>query len=599
MVVTRKSMIHLSDIRLVRLAVCATVLTISCNKPHEENAMPEPSKTIGADLVIIHARIWVGRGPFADAAVRAMLAADPQPTAIAVHGQHIIAVGDDASIRSTYVGPRTRVIDAGGRRVIPGITDSHTHIISGGFQLARVELRDVSGKDEFIAKVKREVESRKSGEWVQGGRWSVESWANPEMPHRAWLDSFSIDTPIFLSRMDGHSALVNSAALMRAGIDANGPADPVGGEIERDPNTRKPTGILKESAMDLITRLIPPPDAAQRRDALNRAMKHANSLGVTSVHDMSDWDDLAVFEPAAKEKTLTVRVTSYVQSENWPAMFKPLKEVRARLQYGREFNIAGLKGYMDGSMGSRTAYMREPFVDCSHNEAYPRGQLTAFAGSLEKLQMVISEADFVYRMQAAIHAIGDQANHLALQCESWQEDSHHGNGLRLRIEHAQHLLRGDIAEFARRHVIASMQPFHKADDARYVEKAIGKERLKGSYAFRSLLDAGALLIFGSDWPVVTLNPFAGMHTAVTARALDGTIFMPEESITVEEALVAYTSAPALAISQQDNLGQIKPTMLADLVILTADPFTVAPEKLTDITAHTTIMNGNVVYERGN
>lgn len=583
---------------LVLLPVVAALFTVSCKKTSKESAMQKTPKENGADLVIVNARVWTGREPFASAAERARLAADPQPTAIAIGGQHILAVGNDIPIRDTYVGRHTCVIDAGGRRVIPGITDSHTHIISGGFQLARVELRDVAGKDEFIAAVRREAEARKPGEWVEGGRWSIESWKNPETPHRSWLDSFSAGTPIFLSRMDGHGALVNTAALRIAGIDSSGPADPVGGEIERDPVTREPTGILKESAMDLVTRHIPAPSAADRRVALDRAMKHANALGVTSVHDMSDWDDLAIFEQAAKDKELTIRVTSYVQSEDWSAMFKPLRDIRARLQDTREFNIAGLKGYMDGSMGSRTAYMREPFADCAHDEVYPRGQLTAFAASQEKLQMAIGEADYVYQMQAAIHAIGDEANHLVLQCATWDEDSREGNGLRLRIEHAQHLRPSDIPEFAKRQAIASMQPFHKADDARYVEKAIGKERLKGSYAFRSLIDAGALVIFGSDWPVVTINPFAGIHVAITALALDGKIFMPEEAISVEEALVAYTSAPALAIGQQENLGQIKATMLADLVILTEDPFLVAPEALGGVTAHTTIMNGKVVYEAG-
>lgn len=583
---------------LVLLAGCAALFAVACNNTSKENAMQETPKENGADLVIINARVWTGREPFASAAERAKIAADPQPTAIAIGGQHILAVGNDPPIRDTYVGRHTRVIDAGGRRVIPGITDSHTHIISGGFQLARVELRDVAGKDEFIAAVRREAEARKPGEWVEGGRWSIESWRNPETPHRSWLDSFSAGTPIFLNRMDGHGALVNTAALRIAGIDASGPADPVGGEIERDPVTREPTGILKESAMDLVTRHIPAPSAADRRVALDRAMKHANALGVTSVHDMSDWDDLAVFEQTAKEKKLTIRVTSYVQSEDWLGEVDRIVDAKMRLVPNREFNIAGLKGYMDGSMGSRTACMHEPFSDVTSDEPYPRGQLTAFSGDRERFRRAVNKARLNHRLDIAIHAIGDEANHLLLDAYTLPETGgkFHVPRTAIRIEHAQHLMPSDIPRFKEIGAIASMQPFHKADDARYVEKAIGKERLKGSYAFRSLIDAGALVIFGSDWPVVTINPFAGIHVAVTAMALDGKIFMPEEAISVEEALVAYTSAPALAIGQQEHLGQIKATMLADLVILTEDPFPVAPEALGGITAHTTIMNGKVVYE---
>ena len=260
------------------------------------------------------------------------------------------------------------------------------------------------------------------------------------------------------------------------------------------------------------------------------------------------------------------------------------------------FYIAGLKGYMDGSMGSRTAYMREPFADASSDEPYPRGQLIAFAQSRDGLANTFLRARGA-GLVPAVHAIGDEANHILLNAYGASRPGKGDVGARSRIEHAQHLMPSDIPRFAAIGVVASMQPFHKADDARYVEKAIGKDRLTGSYAFRSLLDANALVIFGSDWPVVTINPFAGIHTAVTARALDGTTFMPEESISVEEALIAYTSAPALAIGRHESLGRIQLGMVADFVILTADPFAVAPDALAEITAHTTIMNGQVVYER--
>jgi len=256
-------------------------------------------------LVVINAKVWTGAQPAGD-----------EPTAIAVVADAIVAVGNDAQVR-TRVGDKTNVIDAQGRRVIPGITDSHTHIVGGGFQLARLTLRDVRSREEFVQAVQAEVRKKNKGEWVVGGRWSVESWDKPEPPNKAWLDPISADNPVFLSRMDGHQALVNSAALKLAGIDAHGPPDSVGGEIERDPNTREPTGILKESNMDLLDRFIPEPTRAERREALLRAMKHANSFGITSVHDMSQLADLEVFRQASEEGTLTVRITAYLSVADW------------------------------------------------------------------------------------------------------------------------------------------------------------------------------------------------------------------------------------------------------------------------------------------
>lgn len=532
------------------------------------------------DLAIVNARVWT-----------AAPSSGPVPTAIAVAGDTITAVGNDEQIRSR-IGADTKVIDAQGRRVIPGITDSHTHVISGGFQLARLTLRDVRSREEFVRAVEAEVKKKDKGEWVIGGRWSVESWDKPESPNKAWLDPISPDNPVFLSRMDGHQALVNSAALRLAGIDAGGPPDSVGGEIERDPQTREPTGILKESNMDLLDRLIPQPTRPERHEALLRAMKHANSLGVTSVHDMSQMADLDVFRQASEQNKLTVRITAYLSIEDWSSRIEDA--VLAKEHWTSSmFRLAGFKGYMDGSLGSRTAYMREPYSDATATTLHPRGQLTAFASSQTFVQqLVLADAK---GLQMAVHAIGDEGIHLLLNAYETTASKNGTSDRRHRVEHTQHLLISDIPRFAKLGVTASMQPFHKADDGRYAEKAIGAERLKGSYAFRQLVDAGALVIFGSDWPVVTLNPFAGIDAAVNARTLSGEVWLPSHSLSVEEALNAYTVSPAKAIHQESRLGTLEVGKLADMVILVDDPLAIAIERLADVKVAQTIVGGRVVF----
>jgi predicted amidohydrolase YtcJ len=391
--------------------------------------------------------------------------------------------------------------------------------------------------------------------------------------------------------MDGHQALANSSALARAGITASGPKDPPGGEIERDPTTGEPTGILKESAMDLVRDHIPTPTTDQRYEALRRAMAHANSLGVTSVHDMCGPADLEAFRMADSDGAMTVRVTGYLSVSDWASFADRV------VDYPRQsdmFRLAGFKGFMDGSLGSRTAYMSQPYRDATPDMPYPRGQLTAMAESPEAFRRLVQLADGK-GVQIAVHAIGDEANHLLLDAyEAARQKSGRHNALH-RIEHAQHLQVDDISRFAKLGVVASMQPFHKADDGRYAEKALGAERLAGSYAFRQLLDAGALLCFGSDWPVVTLNPFEGIASAVNATTLNGAVWLPSHSIKLEEALEAYTRSPARAVHRGDRLGTIEKGKLADIVVLEKDPFSLPPTRLSEIRVATTIVAGRVVY----
>jgi hypothetical protein len=544
-----------------------------------------------ADLVIVNARVWTG----AENTMGVGNHTAAEPTAILIRGERINAVGSNLDVWS-HVGSNTKVIDAAGRRVIPGLTDSHTHIVSGGFQLARLNLRDVQSKQAFIDAVTHDASAKQPGQWVRGGRWSVESWKNPESPTRHWLDPVTGDTPVFLSRMDGHQALVNTAALSLAGIDASGPADPKGGEIEREPGTGEPTGILKESAMGLVGRHIPYESEAARYEALLRAMKHANSLGVTAVHDMCDPDDVDVFYRAEREGAISVRITAFVSTTDWEGQAENLSSSTRHHHSSDWIRIAGFKGYMDGSLGSRTAYMREPYTDAAPDMPYPQGQLTAFADPWDRFAERVAWAD-KSGFQVAVHAIGDEANHLLLNAYEHAQKQNGTGRAQHRVEHTQHLHVTDIPRFARLGVVASMQPFHKADDGRYAEKAIGSARLAGSYAFRQLADAGAIVAFGSDWPVVTLNPFAGIDSAVNAKTLAGEVWLSDHSLTVEEALRAYTIWPAKAIHRDDRFGSIEPGKCADIVILADDPLTMPRENLADVRVDVTIVNGQIVFAR--
>lgn len=569
-------------------AVLGTLLAIGASTylPPAPGAETE-KKPVGrrADLVILNARVWTGVHPTADSDAPA------EPTALAVVGDKIVAVGDDAAIRA-WIKNGTQVIDAKGRRVIPGITDSHTHIVSGGFQLAQLNLRDVDSRREFVQAIAAEAKTKKKGQWVLGGRWSVESWDKPETPNKSWLDPVTRDSPVFLRRMDGHSALANSAALSLAGIDASGPPDPKGGEIQRDPKTREPTGILKESATGLVGRLIPDPTPDEDYEALRRAMKHANSLGVTSIHNMSSRAELEAFRRAEREGTLTLRITAYLSVSYWASYVDKIPSYGLNSDTVR---LPGFKGFMDGSLGSRTAYMREPYSDTAPETPYPRGQLTAMADPQESFQQNVALADS-RGLQVAVHAIGDEANHLLLDAYEYAGKRNGRRDARHRVEHAQHLHVTDIPRFEKLGVVASMQPFHKADDGRYAEDRLGKERLKGSYAFRQLVDAGVLVVFGSDWPVVTLNPFAGIDSAVNAKTLAGEVWLPSHSLTVEEAIRAYTVSPPRAIHRDDRLGTIEVGKYADLIVLDDDPFTIPKDRLAKVRVAQTIVGGKVVFD---
>ena len=502
-----------------------------------------------ADLVIENARIWSGeRVGFAEFA--------------AVRDGRFIAVG---KYDQNLVGPNTKHIDGHGAVVIPGLIDSHIHVLSGGQSLSRLDLRVTKNREEFVKAVADWSAKLGKGEWALGRGWSVESWPVQDSPRKEWIDAVTAGHPAKLTRMDGHSCLANSAALALAHISKDGPKDPPGGAIDRDPDG-EPTGILRDNAMNMVDSIKMMATVKQKIDAIKAAVAHANKNGITAVADIPEIQDLPAYAEMAKNPLPSMRFFLYPHADNWPYAIAQAAKFPKVADW---VEIKGFKAYMDGSLGSHTAFMREPFVyNPPGKPADFRGlpMPGALDGTYAKNFKLASSSGH----QSIVHAIGDEANHLLL--DLLEKNYSNVKSARCRSEHAQHLLPADIQRFADLGVIASMQPYHKADDGRYAEKHIGAERCHSSYAFKSLIDAGAVVAFGSDWPVVDLNPFLGIETAVTGRILTGEVWEPQNNISVGEALRAYTSSGAYAAFAENQIGKIAPGFHADFVVLNHSPF---------------------------
>jgi predicted amidohydrolase YtcJ len=524
-----------------------------------------------------------------NAKVRTMEESRPTAEAVAIFGNRIIAVGSSEEIRK-LAGTGTRIIDAKQQLVLPGFNDSHVHFLSGGFQLSSVDLRDAGTPDEFASRIKAFAERRPAGRWITGGDWDHERWAGAPLPTKELIDRFTPDTPVFVSRLDGHMALANSLALKLAGVTRQTP-DPPGGLIVRDPKTGEPTGVLKDAAMSYVWKVIPESSFEEKLAAARAATDHAARLGVTSVQDMSAGNDVGVYQTLLDRNELKTRVYAVSPLPAW----ERLARTGVRAHFGSDMlRIGGLKGFADGSLGSTTAFFYEPYKDAPEtsglagDEMFPEGAMLGRARDADRAGL-----------QVMIHAIGDRANEQILSIFEKVTRENGAQHRRFRIEHAQHLRRDDIARFGRLKVIASMQPYHAIDDGRWAEKRIGYERAKTTYAFRSLLDAGAMLAFGTDWTVAPLDPMLTIYAAVTRRTLDGKNpngWIPEQKITVEEAIRAYTVGSAYAEFQDGVKGSLSPGKLADVVILSRDIFKIVPNEIEKAKVVLTIMDGRVVYE---
>ena len=526
-----------------------------------------------ATLAVTGARIWTGDD------------AEPWAEAMAIDGERILAVGSDADI-SQYVTASTELID-GGALVVPGFIDSHVHFLDGGEALESVQLRDVTSREQFRQRFADYVTTVEPGEWILGGTWDHEAWGG-ELPTRDWIDDLTPDNPVWVFRLDGHMALANSLALAAAGVDADTPDIP-GGEIIRDADGR-PTGLLKDNAMNPVFSAVPPPPDARRDRQLRAALEYLAENGVTTVHDMGSFDNLAVFRRAQARDALTVRIYAAVPLAEW----QDLADDVARNGRGDEMLTTGvLKGFMDGSLGSHTAAMLEPFTDAPDD----RGMLI---NTVDDMRGWVTGADAA-GLHVVVHAIGDSAIRDLLEIFLDAAETNGPRDRRFRMEHAQHIHPDDLHRFAAQDVIASMQPYHAIDDGRWAERVIGPERSATTYAFRSLIDSGARLAFGSDWYVAPASVIEGIHAAVTRRTLDGAHpegWVPEQKITVEEALRAYTVAGAYASYDEDNRGRLKAGMLADFVVLDRDLTTIDVNDIRGTRVLHTVVGGRSVFAAG-
>jgi predicted amidohydrolase YtcJ len=537
-----------------------------------EAPSPDEAGPAGSRYVVI-GRIWTGNParPWADAAY--------------IDGERFAAVGSRAAV-TQEAGPGARVLEFPGGLIVPGLIDAHIHLIEGGLHLTSVQLRDAASREEFVNRVAEFARRMPASAWMTGGDWDHTLWGG-ELPDRNWIDAATPETPVWMPRLDGHMALANTAAMRAAGIDDD-VADVPGGEIVRDAAGR-PTGIFKDNAMQLIDRVCPLPGLAQRLEATAAAMDYLAARGVTAVHHMGTWQDVEVFRLAQKRGLLKVRVYACTPLAQWQRLADELAH------HGRGdawLSIGGLKGYVDGSLGSHTAAFLQPFTDTPDN----RGLLVNTADDLESWT---TAADAV-GLQVMVHAIGDRAIRLQLDVFERVARRNGARDRRFRIEHAQHIAPEDVPRFGSLGVVASMQPYHAIDDGRWAERVIGARRSETSYAFRSLLDSGAHLAFGSDWYVAPATPLEGVYAAVTRRTLDGQHpegWVPAQRISVAEALRAYTSEAAYAAFQESSLGTIEPGKLADLVAIEDDLFEMPPEKLGAARVKMTIVGGRITFDR--
>jgi len=532
-----------------------------------------------ADLIITHANIWT------------VDPSRPRAQAVAILGDRIVAVGSDQEINA-WRGPQTHVLDAGGKLLLPGFNDAHVHFVDGGASLDSVQLKDAASPQEFARRIGEQAKKIGKGEWVLNGEWDETRWTPSDLPTKELVDPLTPDTPVLVSRYDGHESLANSIVLRLAGITAQTP-DPPGGVIVRDARGN-PTGVVKDAAQDLVFKVVPPPTHDQLVKVTRRAMSHAASLGVTSVQHMNpDYEDIAVYSELLERGELITRIYAA------PLIPQVDDQVKIGIRHGfggPYLRLGALKAYADGSLGAATAYFFEPYLNTPNN----RGLLSDTMQPLSLMRDRMMKADAA-GLQLCTHAIGDQGISIILDLYSDIVKAHGESDRRFRIEHAQHVAAKDFDRFAELHVIASVQPYHAIDDGRWAESRIGHDRASRTYAFRTFLDHKVRLAFGTDWSVAPLNPMLGLYAAVTRATLDGKNpngWFPEQKLTVAESVEAYTMGSAYAEFQDQVKGSITPGKLADMVILSDDLFSIPPEKIREVKVLKTFLGGKIVYDAG-
>ncbi len=557
---------------LVRAAKATVVPALLVTALASAACSGAPSREEAATLMVVNARVWTANP------------GQPWAQAVAVRDDTIVAVGRRPDVQP-FLGDDTLVVDANGAMVVPGFIDTHVHFLSSGFGLSSVQLRDAATPEEFSRRIGEFAAGLEPDSWITGGDWDHEMWGG-ELPRADWIDELTPETPVFVSRLDGHMALANTAAMRAAGVDSS-TAEVDGGTIVRDA-AGTPTGVFKDNAMALIDGVIPGPSDELEDRALDAAMEFVASKGVTTVHNMGTWTDLAAFDRAHDAERMLVRIYASVPLSTWERL---RDRVEAQGSGDAWLRTGGLKAMVDGSLGSHTAAFFEPFTDAPEDTGL-------FVNTPEDLYAWSSAADAA-GLQVSVHAIGDRAINMQLDMFENIAAENGERDRRFRIEHAQHIQPDDIPRFGQLGVIPVMQPYHAIDDGRWAERVIGPERIKTTYAFRSLIDAGARPAFGSDWSVAPPTPLEGIYAAATRRTIDGANpegWVPEQKITVEEALRAYTIDAAYASFEEDIKGSLEVGKLADLVLLERDVMEIPPEEIGEVRVIATVVGGRVVFD---
>lgn len=550
-------------------------------------AQEQPGKP-KADVIFIHGNVYTG--VLETSAFKSIKRAQ----AIAVRGDRIEAVGENADILKLK-GLETQVIELGGKFIMPGFNDAHTHLSEGGAQRLNVNLVGVKSLDEFRERIRAKVQTAAPGDWILGGGWDENLWPVNTVPTRWDVDEISGDHPIFLDRVDGHIAVANTRALQLASITIAS-RDPKGGKIDRDANAQ-PTGILRETARVAVVNAIPEPTHEKRREAMESALAEAAQWGVTSVQDNSkSWEDFKILEEIQKDGKLTARISE------WLPFNDPLDQLDTKRkehpQSDPMLHTGMLKAFMDGSLGSHTAALLEPYADDPKNSGLPQYDAT-------KLKDMARER-VLAGYQLGFHAIGDKGGQLALDAfaeaqkaakEKKIKAANGGDDYRFRVEHAQVLTPLEIVRFRDLKVVASMQPCHLLSDMKWAEARLGDKRAAHSYAWNEFLKRGVTLAFGTDYPVEPITPFRGLYAAITRRSEDGKQeYFPDQRVTMDQAIAAYTTGSAFAEFEEKQKGQIVPGMFADFTVLDRDITAVSPQKLLGTKVLRTVVGGKTVYE---
>lgn len=541
------------------------LILISCNS----------SEDAAFDLLLINGKIWT------------VSTSMPWAEAVAIRGNQILRVGKTNELKK-QAGHSTQIIDLQGKFALPGFNDAHVHFRNGGASLLGIKLRDAKNENEFTERIREKAQTLSAGAWITGGEWDHEAWPSQKLPTRDLIDPVTPETPVLVERLDGHVALANSLALQIAGINKK-TKDPQGGKIDKNPMTGEPTGILWDEAIGLVGRIIPSPGKDEIRQQIETALQHASELGVTSIQDNSSAMDLAIYQELMAAGRLTVRINAW---RGWEVS-KNYENIGIKAMFGNPLiQLGTMKVFSDGSMGPGSALFFDPYTDepsTSGIPIYPEAELYQLIEKVDEIGL-----------QVATHAIGDKANHWVLNAYQKAIQKSGRKNARHRIEHAQVVTDTDLPRFAELGVIASIQPSHCIDDMRWAEKRIGKDRCTDAYRFKSLVDAGAKVAFGTDWPVEPLNPMLGLYAAVTREYPEGGPaggWQPSEKLSMEQAIKFYTLGSAYAEFMENKKGVIEPGKFADIIVLSNNLFEIPPQKILETQVLMTIFNGKVIYKR--